>query len=123
MVIDENILHSAGAEVRDYKPAENIFCEGDTPNYYYQIIKGEVKLNNYNEEGKEFIQNILSEGQSCGESILFIDKPYPMNAEALTECSILRLHKSSFLSLLNQSPKLYMEISNFLPNVFIINSL
>ncbi|WP_229048067.1 Crp/Fnr family transcriptional regulator [Chryseobacterium arthrosphaerae] len=80
MVIDENILHSAGAEVRDYKPAENIFCEGDTPNYYYQIIKGEVKLNNYNEEGKEFIQNILTEGQSCGEAILFIDKPYPMNA-------------------------------------------
>ncbi|WP_185289256.1 Crp/Fnr family transcriptional regulator, partial [Chryseobacterium lactis] len=32
----------------------------------------------------------------------------------VTECSILRLHKSSFLSLLNQSPKLYMEISNFL---------
>lgn len=114
MVIDENILHSAGAEVRDYKHAENIFCEGDTPNYYYQIIKGEVKLNNYNEEGKEFIQNILTEGQSCGEAILFIDKPYPMNAEVLTECSVLRLHKSIFFNLLNNSPKMCMEVSSFL---------
>lgn len=114
MVIDENILYSAGAEVKDYRPAENIFCEGDAPNYYYQIITGEVKLNNYNEEGKEFIQNILTEGQSCGESILFIDKPYPMNAEALTECSILRLHKSVFFKLLSQSPKMCMEISSFL---------
>lgn len=114
MVIDEDILQSAGAEVRDYKPTENIFCEGDNPNYYYQIITGEVKLNNYNEEGKEFIQNFLSDGQSCGESILFIEKPYPMNAEAITDCRILRLHKSTFFKLLNHSPKLCMEVSNFL---------
>ncbi|MCJ7936114.1 MAG: Crp/Fnr family transcriptional regulator [Chryseobacterium sp.] len=114
MVIDENILHSAGAEIRDYKPSESIFREGDTPNYYYQIISGEVKLNNYNEEGKEFIQNILSKGQSCGESILFIKKPYPMNAETLTECSVLRLHKSAFFALLNESPQLCLEVSSFL---------
>ncbi|WP_336962071.1 Crp/Fnr family transcriptional regulator [Chryseobacterium contaminans] len=114
MVINENILFSAGAEIRDYKPTENIFSEGDTPHYYYQIITGEVKLNNYNEEGKEFIQNFLSAGQSCGESILFIDKPYPMNAEAVTECSVLRLHKSAFFDLLNTSPKLCMKVSRFL---------
>ncbi len=114
MVIDENILFSAGAEIKEYKPTENIFCEGDSPHYYYQIITGEVKLNNYNEEGKEFIQNFLSEGQSCGESILFIDKPYPMNAEAVTDCSVLRLHKSTFFNLLSKSPKLCMEVSSFL---------
>lgn len=62
MVIEEKILISAGAEARRYTPSESLFCEGDIPNYYYQIIKGEVKLNNYNEEGKEFIQNILSDG-------------------------------------------------------------
>ncbi|MCE4064578.1 Crp/Fnr family transcriptional regulator [Chryseobacterium gleum] len=114
MVIDENILISAGAETRHYSPSETIFFEGDIPNYYYQIIKGEIKLNNYNEEGKEFIQNILSDGESCGESILFIDKPYPMNAEAITECTVLRLHKSIFLNLLNRNPELCMEVSSFL---------
>ncbi|MFP8892668.1 Crp/Fnr family transcriptional regulator [Chryseobacterium cucumeris] len=114
MVIDENILISAGAETRHYNPSEVIFCEGDIPNYYYQIINGEVKLNNYNEEGKEFIQNILSDGESCGESILFIEKPYPMNAEAITECTVLRLHKSIFFNLLNQNPELYMEVNSFL---------
>ncbi|HCA09524.1 Crp/Fnr family transcriptional regulator [Chryseobacterium sp.] len=114
MVIDENILHSAGAEIRHYKPSDYLFNEGESPVYYYQITHGEVKLNNYNEEGKEFIQNILSQGQSCGESILFIDKPYPMNAQALTECTVLRLHKSAFFNLLNSSAKLCLEISSFL---------
>ncbi|WP_250254183.1 Crp/Fnr family transcriptional regulator [Chryseobacterium sp. Marseille-Q3244] len=114
MVIDENILRLAGAEVREYKSTESIFLEGDIPHYYYQIITGEVKLNNYNEEGKEFIQNFLSDGQSCGESILFINKPYPMNAEAITECSVLRLDKSAFFNLLSTSPKLCMEVTRFL---------
>lgn len=114
MVIDEEILQTAGAETKQYKASELLFCEGDAPNYYYQIIKGDVKLNNYNEEGKEFIQNILSDGQSCGESIIFIDKPYPMNAEALTESTVLKLHKTAFLKLLDKSPRLYLEISSFL---------
>ncbi|MET3036680.1 Crp/Fnr family transcriptional regulator [Chryseobacterium sp. NRRL B-14859] len=114
MVINESILHSAGAEIKEYKPTENLFCEGDSPHYYYQIITGEVKLNNYSEEGKEFIQNILTDGQSCGESILFIDKPYPMNAEAITDCQVLRLHKSVFFTLLSESSELCMEINSFL---------
>ncbi|AKK74102.1 cyclic nucleotide-binding protein [Chryseobacterium sp. P1-3] len=114
MVINESILHSAGAEIKEYHPTENLFCEGDSPHYYYQIITGEVKLNNYDEEGKEFIQNILSKGQSCGESILFIDKPYPMNAEAITECSVFKLSKSTFFALLNESPELCMEVNSFL---------
>ncbi|WP_353145699.1 Crp/Fnr family transcriptional regulator [Chryseobacterium sp.] len=114
MVINESILHSVGAEIKEYKPTENLFCEGDSPHYYYQIITGEVKLNNYSEEGKEFIQNILTDGQSCGESILFIDKPYPMNAEAITDCQVLRLHKSVFFTLLSESSELCMEINSFL---------
>lgn len=114
MVIKEDILYSVGASIKNYEPSEFIFTEGEMPNYYYQIVTGEVKLNNYNEDGKEFIQNILSDGQSCGESLLFIHRPYPMNAEALTKCSILRLAKSKFLQLLNQCPKLFIEISSFM---------
>ncbi|MBB4805493.1 CRP-like cAMP-binding protein [Chryseobacterium defluvii] len=114
MVISEDILYSMGASLKDYGPSEFIFSEGEMPNYYYQIVKGQIKLNNYSEDGKEFIQNILSEGQSCGESILFIDKPYPLNAETLTNCSLLKLEKSKFFNLLDQSPELCMEISSFL---------
>jgi CRP-like cAMP-binding protein len=114
MVINENILRSAGASMMSYSSSEYIFMEGDVPTYYYQIISGEVKLNNYSEDGKEFIQNILSAGQSCGESILFIGKPYPMNAEVITECRVLRLPKAQFFDLLNQTPELFLEISTFL---------
>ncbi|WP_415327258.1 Crp/Fnr family transcriptional regulator [Chryseobacterium sp. MMS23-Vi53] len=114
MVIKEEILHSAGANIKNYRPSESIFNEGDIPNFYYQIVSGEVKLNNYSEEGKEIIQTLLEDGQSIGESLLFIDKLYPMNAIAITECSVLKLSKPIFLNLLKLNPEICQDMNAFL---------
>lgn len=110
MVISEKILDSAGAEIKEYSPGEFIFHEGARPLYYYQIIKGKVKLNNRSEDGKELIQNILSEGQSIGDSLLFLDRSYPMDSIAITECSVLRLCKNNFFSMLRLYPNLYLDV-------------
>ncbi|ASK29199.1 Crp/Fnr family transcriptional regulator [Chryseobacterium sp. T16E-39] len=107
-MINEDLLLSYGAEIKNYKANEMIFREGEFSIYYYQILKGKIKLNNYTEDGKEFIQNIFSDGQSFGESILFVDKPYPMNAETLNPSEILKLSKSDFLLLMKENP----DISN-----------
>ncbi|SDR11208.1 cAMP-binding domain of CRP or a regulatory subunit of cAMP-dependent protein kinases [Chryseobacterium soldanellicola] len=114
MVISEEILYSMGANVRQYDPAEIIFNEGDSPCFYYQIITGEVKLNNYNEDGKEIIQNLLKDGQSIGESLLFMDKPYPINAVTTTSCNIIRLPKNIFMDLLKQNPDVCFDMNTHL---------
>lgn len=44
MIIKEEILHSVGASIKDYKPSENRFIEGSHPNYYHHLIRGKVKL-------------------------------------------------------------------------------
>lgn len=107
-MINEDLLLFYGAEIKNYKSNEIIFREGELSVYYYQICKGKIKLNNYTEDGKEFIQNIFSDGHSFGESILFVDKPYPMNAETLNSSSIFKLPKSDFLLLMKENP----DISN-----------
>lgn len=114
MVISEKILYSMGANVKQYDPAEIIFSEGDSPGFYYQIISGEVKLNNYNEDGKEVIQNLLTDGQSIGESLLFMDKPYPINAITTTSCNILKLSKNLFMDLLKQHPDICFDMNTHL---------
>ncbi|MCQ9634267.1 Crp/Fnr family transcriptional regulator [Chryseobacterium sp. WG14] len=110
MVINEKFLLSAGAEVKEYNSGDIIFHEGATPYYYYQIIKGKVKLNNYNKEGKELIQKIITEGESVGESLLFIGKPYPMDAVALEPSLIIKLCRNNFFSMLNVYPQLYLDL-------------
>ncbi|MDQ0595090.1 CRP/FNR family cyclic AMP-dependent transcriptional regulator [Chryseobacterium ginsenosidimutans] len=110
MIINEKFLFSAGAEVKEYNTGDVIFQDGASPLYYYQLTKGKVKLNNYNKEGKELIQKIISEGESLGESLLFIDKPYPVDAVALEQCTVIRLYRTNFFSMLNVYPHLYFNL-------------
>ncbi|MFP7654685.1 Crp/Fnr family transcriptional regulator [Chryseobacterium proteolyticum] len=111
MNIDQKLLYSFGAEDKIYKRGELIFREGDHALYYFQIVDGKVKLNNYNEEGKEFIQNILGKNQSFGDPLLFLDKLYPTNATALTSTQIIRISKESFLKLLEKNPDLSLTMN------------
>ncbi|MDR2238584.1 MAG: Crp/Fnr family transcriptional regulator [Chryseobacterium sp.] len=103
-MINEDLLLAFGANYETFEMNQTIFNEGNSPKFYFQIIHGIVELNNYHDDGKEFTQNILSDGQSLGESFLFDDKFYPTNATAKTACTVLKLPKTDFFSLLNQNP-------------------
>lgn len=110
MSIKEELLHSMGATEENYNPGDYIFRESGSPQFYYQVVTGDVKLNNYNTDGKEFIQNILTSKDAVGESMLFTEKVYPMNAIALTQCIIIKVCKTSLLSFLAVNPEIYMDI-------------
>ncbi len=99
-----------GATEANYNPGDYIFRENGSPQFYYQVITGDVKQNNYNTDGKEFIQNILTSDDAIGESMLFTEKVYPMNAIALTRCCIIKVCKTSLLSYLAVNPEIYMDI-------------
>jgi CRP-like cAMP-binding protein len=114
MLIEEKLLMSYGAEVEDLDPSYVIFDEGSTPKYYYQIIKGRIKLNHYNDEGKELILAILSKGLSVCELLLFIDEKYPVNAIAFEETTVIKLPKTDFVRLLDDNPQISRDINKFL---------
>ncbi|WP_034752906.1 Crp/Fnr family transcriptional regulator [Chryseobacterium daeguense] len=113
-VIDENLLFSYGATRHDFLSSEVIFSEGDIPKYYYQIMHGKVKLNHEDEEGREFIQSILNPGQSVCELLLFLDKSYPVNAVTLEDCSVIRLPKVNFFNLLDDHPRISIDVNRFI---------
>lgn len=110
MSIQESLLHSVEAIEEQYNAGDYIFREEATPQFYYQIVTGEVKLNSYKEDGKEFIQNILSERSCFGESMLILGKPYPVNAVALTKCVILKVGREQFFQLLQENPGIFMDM-------------
>jgi CRP-like cAMP-binding protein len=101
MISNINTLIHSGAEIKVYKKKDVIFHEGDQPKYYYQILEGNVTLNNCHEDGTEFIQNFFHQGDSIHESSLFDEASYLANAVANTKCSIYRLEKVKFIELLD----------------------
>lgn len=110
MIISEDLLLKYGAGCETFGINQIIFHEGGLPKFYFQIVNGIVELNNYHEDGKEFTQNILSAGQSIGESLLFSERVYPVNAIARTECIILKLSKKEFIDLLHENPEASTEM-------------
>ncbi len=114
MLIEEELLLSYGAVIEDYGRSHVIFNEGDIPKFYYQIIKGRIKLNHYNEDGKELILAILSPGLSVCELLLFIEKKYPVNAVVFEQCTVLKLPKSNFVRLLDENPGTSRDVNKFL---------
>lgn len=110
MSIEEKLLRSAGGVEQHYDAGDYIFREEAHPQFYYQIVEGQVKLNNYNEDGKEFIQHILAEPCCFGESMLFLEKPYPINAVALSDCTVLKIHRNRLMHLLRAHPDIYYDI-------------
>ncbi len=113
-MIDENLLLNHGAKRVTFSKGDQLFREGESALNFYQIASGEIKMNNYNEDGKEFIQGIFSIGQSFGEPPLLANVKYPANAEAISDAEVFQLTKEQFLELLSSNPRVHLKITETL---------
>jgi len=102
--MDADILISWGAIYKKYRKGEFVFYEGDEALFYFQVEKGQVKMSNINDMGREYVQGNFSEGQSFGEPPLFINEHYPASAMAIEDTIVLRLSKEIFLNILDEYP-------------------
>ncbi|MDP5199377.1 Crp/Fnr family transcriptional regulator [Flavobacterium sp. DG2-3] len=109
-MITVDLLEKYGATRKSFDRNDIIFEEGNLPLHYYQIISGEVKMSNYNDDGREFIQGIFYNGQSFGEPPLFLNQKYPANAIAVEDSEIFILPKENFMKLLEENPKMSIKI-------------
>ncbi len=114
-MVPEDLLEKSNATLVQLNKNKVIFDEGDKAHFYYQIKSGQVKMYNLNEEGKEFVQGIFSDGQSFGEPPLFLeDANYPGAAETSSPTLLYKLSKTHFLQLLEQQPALHLQFTKML---------
>lgn len=109
-MISLDLLEKYGAVKKSFDKNEIIFKEGIFPSNYFQILSGEVKMSNYNDDGREFIQGIFYKEQSFGEPPLFLNQKYPANAIAVEASEIFLLQKSNFTKLLEENPAISLKI-------------
>lgn len=115
-MVNEELLLDYGAKKEAYSKGDRLFSEGESALNFYQVSSGEIKMNNYNSDGKEFIQGFFTEGQSFGEPPLFANVKYPANAEATSEAAVLQLPKEKFFKLLTNNPEVHLKITETLAN-------
>jgi CRP-like cAMP-binding protein len=72
-----------------------LFHKGDHCNGFHLLVYGQVKLAFTSQQGNEKVVEILQQGQSFGEAIMFMEKPYIVFAQALTDSLLLHVSKQA----------------------------
>jgi CRP-like cAMP-binding protein len=84
---------------------ESVFQCGDACVGFHIVVYGQVKLGFTSPQGIEKVVEIVSPGQSFGEALMFLDKPYIVFAQALSDAMLLHVAKHAVLEELSRDPQ------------------
>ena len=80
-----------------------LFRKGDPCSGFHVIVYGQVKLAFGASDGSEKVVEILGPGQSFGEAVMFLDKPYVVFAEMLADSLLVHVGKAAIFLELERS--------------------
>ncbi len=106
----------ANRSVSRFKKKQVIYTEGNHPHRLYYVESGKVKTFKTNEEGKELIIGLYSEGEFLGYTALLESTLYKESAEAIEDSEIASIPKSEFDELLNSNPFVLKKFVELLAN-------
>ena len=86
------------------KKGESIFQCGDHCTGFHVVVYGQVKLAFTSPQGAEKVVEIVRPGQSFGEALMFLDEPYIVFAQALSDCMLLHIAKHAVFEELARDP-------------------
>jgi len=77
---------------------------GEPCNGFHLVVYGQVKLGFTSPQGVEKVVEIVRAGQSFGEALMFLDKPYIVFAQALADTMLLHVAKHAVFDELGRDP-------------------
>jgi CRP-like cAMP-binding protein len=83
-----------------------VFQRGDPCNGFHTVIFGQVKLGFVSAQGNEKIVEVVGPGHSFGEALMFMERPYILNAHALSDTLLLHISKNVIFGELERNPLL-----------------
>ena len=81
-----------------------LFQRGDASTGFYVVIHGKVKLALTSPQGIEKVLELFGPGQSFGEAVMFMSKPYPVYSQALTDSLVLHISKHVVIDGIDSDP-------------------
>ncbi|MDI9412419.1 MAG: pyruvate formate-lyase-activating protein [Bacillota bacterium] len=96
-VLDQIILSNI-------KAGEYIFKTGDSPDFMYLIVEGQMKILFNSIDGEELIFYIYKDGDFVGGHNLLQRTPYRYIGEALTDCKVVAISRQTFDQYFHNSP-------------------
>ncbi len=94
------------AHVTQHARGSTIFLQDDPASAIYIVANGWVKLYRIAANGTEAVVGTFTKGHSFGEAVALRSDTYPVSAEAVTDCELVRIDAAALLRLLEENPKI-----------------
>jgi len=106
--LSEEELRQIAAGSRELRVQKNeiLFQKGDEAEGMHVLVMGQIKLSLPSAQGSEKVVHMFESASTFGEAVVFLDKPYPVSAQATQDSLLLLISKSSLLETLDSSPML-----------------
>jgi CRP-like cAMP-binding protein len=83
-----------------------LFRRGDSCEGFHVVIYGRIKLALHAPDGGEKVVELMGPGQSFGEAVMFLGKPYVVTATALADTKLLLVARQAVLDEIDRDPQL-----------------
>ncbi|MDA3859311.1 MAG: Crp/Fnr family transcriptional regulator [Roseovarius sp.] len=98
------------ATFREITRGETVFLQGERAQVIHVVLDGWVKLYRVSANGNEAVVDVFTRGHSFGEAVAFRQQPYPVSAEAVSDCALMLIPARSFNTILEQEPELSLAV-------------
>jgi CRP-like cAMP-binding protein len=101
---------AGGCTLQRLSRGEMVFRCGDPCEAFHVVVTGQVKLFLLSPAGQEKIIEIIAPGQSFAEALMFTDRPYIINAQALSDAMVLTIGKSTVVGEIEREPRFALRM-------------
>lgn len=98
------------ARLRDFDRGATIFLQGERALAIYVVIEGWVKLYRIAPNGAEAVVGVFTKGRSFGEAVALRNDNYPVAAEAVTDCRLIRIEADAILRQVRENPEFAVSV-------------
>lgn len=96
---------AAGARAVHAARGDTLFRKGDPSNGFYTVVFGQIKLAFNAANGAEKVVELLGPNQTFGEAVMFMERPYPVYAQALADSLLLHVSKTVVFDEIERDPR------------------
>ncbi|HEY0898291.1 MAG TPA: response regulator [Sphingobacteriaceae bacterium] len=107
-------LVSHERDIHTYKKKHVLYSLGQRPSTVYFVIKGKVKEYLINDEGKELITNMYTEGDFIGYTALLEETSYSETAQVIEDAELMLIPKNDFMQLINNDRQVARQFISLL---------
>ncbi len=98
------------ATVTSTERGTTIFSQDDPADAIFIVLDGWVKLGRIAPSGTEAVVGVFTKGHSFGEAVALRRASYPVFAEAVTDCTLMRIDARDLLKHLHENPEVAISM-------------